>query len=418
VRDHRGRTPLLGLLTANAISIAGNVLTLLAIPWFVLQTTHSATRTGITAAAETLPIVLGAAFGGPLADRVGLRLTSIGSDLASALLVASVPLLHATVGLQFWQLLILVFLRGLVSTPGEPARGSMLPDLSEAADTSLERATSMYDAVSRGARMIGATVAGVLIALLGAPNLLYLDAATFLVSALLVTALVPRSRPEPTGNRYFDDLRAGLRYVNRDRTIRAVTVLCMMTNMLDAGWGSVMLPIHSERVLHSPQAFGLLAGTMSGAALGGALAFAAWGTRLPRRVTFVVAFLFAGAPRFLALALRMPVPALVGIGALSGFAAGCLNPIMDTAILERIPAEMRARAWGVVYAGCTAAMPLGALAAGLAVARFGLAPALTAFGLLYLVVTLWPAFGTAWRGLDRAPVLMPPGDASAVVETV
>jgi MFS family permease len=396
------RKPLYGLLGANAISISGNVLTLLAIPWFVLQTTHSATRTGITAGAETLPIILSAALSGTIADRLGLRVTSIASDLTSAVTVAAVPLLHATVGLEFWQLLVLVFLRGLFTTPGETARGALLPDLVEPAGTTLERAMSWYDAVARGARMVGAPVAGVLIALIGAPNLLLVDAATFLLSALLVSALVPRPpRVDKERGRYLDDLRAGLRVVNGDRMIRAVTVMCMCTNMLDAGFGSVLLPVHAERVLHSPQAYGLIVGTFGGSALAGALAFGAWGGRLPRRVTFLVAFLLCGIPRYAVLAVRAPLPLILAVGAVAGFSSGALNPIMDTAILERLPAEMRARVWGVVYAGCTAAMPLGAVAAGFAVARFGLAPALWAFGLAYLFVTLWPAFGTAWSGLDR-----------------
>ncbi|MDQ1713538.1 MAG: hypothetical protein QOE45_2988 [Frankiaceae bacterium] len=405
----RDRRPLLGLLAANAVSISGNVLTVLAIPWFVLQTTHSPTRTGITAAVSTLPIVLSAAFSGTVADRIGLRLTSIASDLISAAIVLTVPLLHATVGIAFWQLLALVFLRGFFATPGETARGALLPDLVEPAGTTLERAMSGYDAVSRGARMVGAPLAGVLIALIGAPNLLFVDAATFVVSALIVVWSVPRP-PRVRRERapYFEDLRAGLRYLNRDPTIRAVTVMCMMTNMLDAGFGAVLLPVHAERVLRSPQAFGLIVGTYGASALAGALAYGAWGARLPRRRTFLIAFVLCGIPRFALLALHAPLLVIIVVGAGSGFASGSLNPIMDTALLERIPTEMRARVWGVVYAGCTAAMPLGALLAGIGVARLGLAPALWTFGGAYLAVTLWPLFGTAWDGLERTPALPEP----------
>jgi MFS family permease len=397
------RRPLLGLLGANAISVSGNVLTLLAIPWFVLQTTHSPARTGVTAAMETLPIVLSAAFSGTVADRVGLRLTSIGSDVCSAVIVAAVPLLHATVGLPFWQLLALVFLRGLCATPGETARSALLPDLAEHAGTTLERAMSGYDAVFRGARMVAAPLAGVLIALIGAPNLLVVDAATFAVSATVVALLVPRPpRTERAGTNYLHDLRAGLRCVAADPLIRAVTVMCMMTNMLDAGYGAVLLPVHAERVLHSPQAYGLIIGTSGGCALAGALAFGAWGGRLPRRRTFLVAFVLCGLPRYAMLALAAPLPAILGVGAVSGFASGALNPIMDTALLQRIPAAMRARVWGVVVAGCSAAMPLGALVGGLAVQGTRLRTALWLFGGAYLAVTSWPLFGTAWDGLEPA----------------
>jgi MFS family permease len=404
----RDRRPLLGLLAANAVSITGNVLTLLAIPWFVLQTTGSATRTGIAAAVSTLPVIVSAAFSGTLADRVGLRVTSIGSDLVSAAVVVSVPLLHATVGIAFWQLLALVFLRSFFATPGETARAALLPDLVERAGTTLERATSGYDAVSRGARMVGAPVAGVLIAALGAPNLLLLDAATFLLSASLVALLVPRPpRVERARGDYLADLRAGLAYLRAEGTVRSIVLICMVTNMLDAGFGAVFLPVHSKTVLGSPRAFGVIVGVSGGMALAGALLYGAVGARLPRRRTFVLSYVVCGIPRFVALALRAPLPALVGVSAVSGMASGPLNPLMDTVLYERVPVEMRARVWGVVYAGCTAAMPLGAVTAGLLVARVGLVPALWAFGLVYLAVTTWPAFGHEWAGLAAARVPEP-----------
>lgn len=409
----RRRAPLFALLGANVISLSGNVLTLLAIPWFVLQTTNSPTRTGITAAMETLPIILSAALSGTVADRVGLRLTSIASDLVSAATVAAVPILYATVGVQFWQLLALVFLRGLCATPGETARTAVLPELIEPAGMTLERAMSGYDAAARGARMLGAPIAGVLIAVVGAPNLLVIDAVTFLVSALLVGWFVPRPHVAARERApYLADLRAGLGYLARDPLVRSITVLCMCTNMLDAGYGAVLLPVHARGVLHSPQAFGAIVGVGGGAGLAGALAFGAWGGRLPRRRTFLVAYVLCGLPRFATLALHWPLPAILSVSLVSGFAAGSLNPIMDTALLAKTPADMRARVWGVVYAGCAAAMPLGGVLAGLAVAQVGLSHALWAFGLAYLAVTSWPAFGAQWDGLE--PVT-PPAEAYATM---
>lgn len=403
------KRPLFGLLAANAISITGNVLTVLAIPWFVLQTTGSATRTGIAAGASTLPIIFSGVFSGTVADRVGHRLTSIGSDLVSAGIVGLVPLLHATVGIEYWQLLVLVFLRSFFATPGETARGALMPDLAELSGTSLERATSGYDAVSRAARMVGAPLGGVLIALMGAPNLLILDAATFLLSALVVTRFVPGRPREPRERTpYFADLRAGMTYVRRDVLVRNVVILCMLTNMLDAGFGAVFLPIYSERVLESSLAFGIIAGVGGGGSVLGALMYGAWGERLPRRQTFVVAYVLCGIPRFAVLAMGAPLAVIVAVQAVSGFAAGSLNPIMDTSMYERLPVDMRARVYGVVFAGCTAAMPIGAVAAGSLVGPVGLTTALWVFGVAYLLVTLWPISRRHWSGLDRTPIAIDP----------
>ena len=123
----RDRGPLFALFAANAVSMTGNVAALIAIPWFVLETTGSAAKTGVTAFAALLPVVLSGLFGGALVDRLGYRRASILSDLASSGAVAAIPLLHSTIGLEFWQLLVLVFLGGLLDAPGSSARTALLP---------------------------------------------------------------------------------------------------------------------------------------------------------------------------------------------------------------------------------------------------------------------------------------------------
>ena len=70
-KDSPDRLPIIALFTANAISMVGNMLTMIAIPWFVLQTTGSAMQTGITGFFSILPVVLAGLFGGALVDRIG-----------------------------------------------------------------------------------------------------------------------------------------------------------------------------------------------------------------------------------------------------------------------------------------------------------------------------------------------------------
>lgn len=85
-----------GLIAAQAISMIGSRMSMLALPWFVLATTGSAAKTGLVAFAEMAPYVLASALGGPLLDRIGHRRASIAADVLSAAAVASIPLLHAT----------------------------------------------------------------------------------------------------------------------------------------------------------------------------------------------------------------------------------------------------------------------------------------------------------------------------------
>ena len=191
------------LLAANSVSQVGNVLSFMAIPWFVLQVTGSPARAGITVATGALPVIAGGIFGGALVDRLGARRMSILADLASSMAVALVPLLYATVGLAFWQLLVLVFLGALLDSPGITARRSIYPDLAHDAGVSLERANALYQVVIRSAGLVGPPLAGVLIVALGASNLLWLNAASFVVSAGIVAVAVRDRRPLQPAVRYL-----------------------------------------------------------------------------------------------------------------------------------------------------------------------------------------------------------------------
>lgn len=116
--------PLFALFSANIISYVGDYLMLIAIPWFVLQTTGSVAKTGITAFFSTLPTIVSAFFGSALVDRLGYKYASVVSDVTSGVSVALIPLLYSTFGLAFWQLLVLVFFAGLLQAPGATARAS------------------------------------------------------------------------------------------------------------------------------------------------------------------------------------------------------------------------------------------------------------------------------------------------------
>lgn len=175
----RQRWPLAGLLAGHVVSLTGNMLTLIALPLYVLAETGSAAATGVAGFFATLPVVIGGPFGGVLVDRVGYRRASVVADAVSGVTIATVPLIDVAVGLPFWALIGLVFASGLLDTPGQTARSALLPDVAATARVPLERAVGMFEATERAARLVGAPVAGFLVALLGPLTVLAVDAATF-----------------------------------------------------------------------------------------------------------------------------------------------------------------------------------------------------------------------------------------------
>jgi MFS family permease len=399
------RLPLLSLFAANAISMVGNVCATIAIPWFVLQTTGSATQTGITGFFTILPVVLAGLLGGTLIDRLGYKRTSIISDLASGVTVTLIPLLHFTVGLQFWQLMVLVFLGALLDAPGSTARSALVPDLAALAGMPIERAASANQVVERSSRMVGAPLAGFLIAVLGTANVLWLDAASFFISAAMVALLITAAHAKPTEaaahGKYADQLLDGLRFVRRDHLILAVMVTVMITNFLDAAFGAVVLPVYVKQVFGNALDLGLIIAASGCGAVVGALVFSAVGHRLPRHLTFVAMFVLVGL-RFWIFALYLPLPLILIATIVSGVGAGPLNPIIDAVAYERIPSDMRGRVFGSATAGAWVAMPLGMLLGGILTEQFGVQPLLISIGLAYLVTTLSMAFIPALRQMNRS----------------
>lgn len=413
------RRPLVGLLVAEGVSLVGSRMTMVALPWFTLVVTESAARTGVVAFAEMLPYVLACALGGPLIDRIGARRTSIVADVGSAAAVATVPLLHLAGLLSFGTLIGLVTVAGLLRGLGDTAKRVVFPETVVAAGTPMTRATSVHDGLSRLATLLGAPLAGLLIAVLDAPLVLLLDAGTFLVGALLVALAVPKQLStvelwsvggprSPAGDGaapgrepYLVALRAGLRYLRHDRLVHGILLMLLVTNLADAAYTSVLTPVWATEVVRSSTALGLLTASFAlGAVLGNAV-FTVVAHRVPRFAVFAVGFLLAGAPRFVALAVLDRLWVIYLVSFIAGVSIAAVNPILGAVSFERIPERLRARVLGLTHAAAWAGIPLGGLLGGLAVQELRLPVACLAFAVAYLLVTLLPFVMPVWRELDR-----------------
>ena len=405
-RTNRSLTPLVGLLAAELISKAGNAITMVAVPLYVLGTTGSALATGVAGVFATVPVVIGGALGGAVIDRFGYRTSSILADLASGLTVLLIPVFALTSGLPFWLLLLLVFLSGLLDTPGDTAKTVLLPELAERGRTPIARAAGAQSAVQRSASMIGASTAGILVALAGATNSLLVNAATFAVSALLIAVCVPRNVARPLRENieapYLRELADGIRFLGKQPLLRSVVLMVMVTNAIDIAGITVIKPIFATEHSDSGSLLGFMIGCFGAGALVGSAVFAVWGHKLAGRALFTWSFFFAGVPPYVAMLLDVPIPVLLGVFALSGLAAGAINPMLSTAMYALTPLPMRARVFGAMTAGVAAAMPLGSFLAGLAISWVGFGPTVLFCAVLYAVLTLMPLFGSRWEGLDAA----------------
>lgn len=407
----RSLWPLGGVLAAMAVSLTGTRISAVALPWFVLVTTGSATRTGLVAFCEMAPYVLVKALTGPLVDRIGPRAVSWTTDLASATAAAAVPLLHALHLLSFPLLPALVAVIGAARGPGDLAKQVMVPEAAERGRVPLERATGLSGVTERLASTVGPAAGGSLVALLGPLTGLVANAGCFALGSVIIALALPRgtghaveegsSQAGEAGSGYWQRFGAGFTFLRGEPLLLTVIVMVGITNLLDAAFATVLMPVWAKASGNGPTAIGLTGSVTGAAAVAGSLIAAVAAHRLPRRAVFFTGFLLAGAPRFLILAVDAPLGAVLAVFAVSGFGSGFLNPVLGAVLFERVPRRMLGRVNALGDSLAWAGIPLGGLLAGTAVASVGLVPVLLACGTVYFLTTNLTGLRPEWRGMDR-----------------
>lgn len=395
------RAPIYALLAANAISLTGNMMSAVAIPWFVLQTTGSAAQTGLSAFASTLPIFFSGLIGGVLVDRIGAKRMSIIADLLSMVTVALIPLLYSAGVLTYPLLLALIMMSTILDTPGSTARQTLMPDLAQQAGMKLERANATYGSIWRFSILLGPPLAGVLIGIFGTANVLWIDAATFAVSAALIRLFVARAvvKPVKTETSHpITEMLEGLRFFGRERLLLALLILFAVVDLLANAVMLVVLPVYANSVYGTAESYGLMLGIFGGGTLAGTILYGARGHRWSRRGLVLLAIIGFGLPLWVLAALPPFFIALV-MSFIMGLVIGPVGPMIMTLYQERVPAELRGRVFGARAALDTLSIPFAALFTGVIVQGIGLQITLVGFAIAFLFVTAAAALTPTFKNM-------------------
>jgi predicted MFS family arabinose efflux permease len=370
-----GRRPLHAVLLAEIISTTGSHMTLLALPWLVLETTGSPARMSLVVAADVAPVVLLSVPGGVLAARLGARRTMLGSDLARAALTAAIPLLYAAGALSFPLLVGLVFLQGMFWAPYYATQGALLPHLLGDQESALTRGFALFQSSARLTYFVGPALGGVLIANLGPVNVLWVDAVSYLVACAVVALHVPplppvlgSSGPQPW---------SGIRLLLRDPFLRGWTAAHSLSQMAYQTLMIALPLLAFARYGQSPAVAGLLVSGLGAGALLGSLAALRTPSRWPPMLVGVTAWLAQALVLWL-LVVRLPVAAVMAILVLSGLANGLRVPPLRTVITRRIPQTLRVQALAAETALPFSAGLLAVVLAGPAAQAFGVSVLLAA----------------------------------------
>ena len=376
---------------ADFVSLVGNSAIGLALPWLVLLRTGDAAAAGIVAAATAVPAFVAAVAGGSLIDRFGRRTIAVAADLGSALSVALLCVVDSTLGLSLGTFILLGVLGALFDVPGMTARQTMLPEVAAATGMSLDRASSIRQALFGLSFLVGPAVAGVALALLPAAGVLVIIAGCSLAAAAL-TALLPRALNSPG-----DKPASALTHLREGFGVMASSPVALATTLVGVGSVFAISPLQAVvlpvifNADDQPLLLGLTMSSFAVGLIGGSLLYGRLAT--PRRTILVIALMssLAGLTGFTVL----PIGAILPIWAvLVGAGYGLLGPLVPVLIAERVPAETRGRVLGLQNAGYLAAFPLGALIVGFVVdgqgVQLGAAVSLGAWAICVLYALIAP----------------------------
>ncbi|MXZ67660.1 MAG: MFS transporter [Acidimicrobiia bacterium] len=353
------------LWTAYVISSLGNGLLLAALPLLATSITRNPLAiAGLTAAAG-LPWLLVGPLSGAIADRVDRRRAMAVAEFCRAAVVGLAALFVLGGGESLLFLYLVLIMIGIGETIYDPIGLVMVPSL--VGPSQLDRANSLlYGSQTLVQRFVGPPLGGWLFALaVWAP--LGIDALSFLVSALVVLTLPKTpSRPDPewTIGGFSDDVMEGLRWVWRDRALRALMLGDGALHFTGAAATSVLVLVAQDRFELGALGFGLTLGALAGGhILGSALAPTI--VKRFQRAKVCVASVAAAGGGFLLVAVS-DVALLGGLGlAVVGFAGCQLDIVSVTYRQAAVPDRIRGRVMAGVLFVCHGSVPLGAIFGGL-----------------------------------------------------
>src|SRR5262245_7075420 len=377
------------LFSGQVVSQIGDSMKKVALLWFVYELTGSAFKMAVIGLLQTIPPLVFGPLIGVYLDRMKKKPVMIWVDLIRTGLVILIPLLYAMESLTLEWLYILVFVTSIVSTIFGPALASAVPLLVPRAR--LTAANALIQSTSNIGLLIGPAVSGVAIAMIGAPNVLYLNAATFLVSALclmpirLHETLQARARIADRAT-ILQDLVVGFRFVFIQHRTVLLLMLTAALYSLGASAFVFLLPVFATQLLDaSAVELGWLWSSL-GIGMLGASAWLAWINQgdFQHRLRLISAALAVGAVAVGTLGmLQAPIMAAALIIVFGGSTA-VFTPIVWAMLQELTPAPLLGRVFTTFSTGAMASAMAGMAGFGWVTDAVGPAASLVGIGVLLL----------------------------------
>jgi MFS family permease len=403
--------------TGQSISLVGTWMTRIATSWLIYKLTGSALLLGFVGFAGQIPIFLVAPLAGVWVDRLDRRRVLVITQILAMLQSLALAVLTLSGHIGVYEIIFLSAFQGLINAFDMPARQAFLVQMVED-KKDLGNAIALNSSMVNMARMVGPSLAGVVIALLGTAYCFLIDGLSYLpvIASLLMMHLKPTLLSRAATST-FHQLREGWKYVSGSTPIRTILLLFTVVSLM--GWPfTVLMPVFAIQILKGgPHTFGFLMGAVGVGALISAYSLAMRSTvrGLIRMVPISAAMFGAGLILFglsRNIWASLLVLAICGLGMMMQMAAS--NTIIQTIVEE----NKRGRVMSYSTVALVGMAPFGALLAGTIADAIGAARTVMVSGACCLVGAFW--FSTRMKEVRKVtrPIYVDLGIAQPKVNAV
>jgi MFS family permease len=347
----------------QGLSLVGTWMQQIAISWLVYRLTHSALMLGVVGFASRIPTFLLASAAGVLVDRWNRHRTLVVTQTLSMIQALVLAVLVMTEAVTIWEIIVLTVILGVINAFDVPSRQSFVVDMIGRKED-LGNAIALNSSMVNGARLVGPSLAGILIAVVGEGLCFLINAISFLavIVSLLAMKDIPK-RPKALHAHFLRGLKEGFSYAFGFAPIRSLLLLLALVSLMGMGY-MVLMPIFAKDILHGgPNTYGFLMGATGVGALAGALFLASRKTVIGLGRLIAVASGLFGAGLVALSFSRVFWPTIV-LMAVVGFGMMVQMASTNTVIQTIVEEDKRGRVmsfYAMAFMGMT---PFGSLLAG------------------------------------------------------
>ena len=391
---------LLAQLANFAAVIAGSI-TFIAFPWGAYEISQSSAVSAMALAFTSVPVILLSPFMGSLIDKFGRRRVAGLSELAAALMVFLVPVMHGLWGMGIVAFTVLGLVKNFFSPTGQTARKSLVPDIADHAKLTLDRANTIHESVFAAGFAAGPAIASFLIAKVDVYAAFAASGVAALVSAIAVAFIrVPEKQEhdpnEEKGNAFIFAIQ-GLKTLGRIKVLGLVFSGFLLLAIIYIPTEMIVLPRYFKDI-GDPQALGFLITTMAAMSMATTVSFE-W---LHRRIGYanilriaLVGVSFAMIP----MSFLPPQWAMILFGAVLGGVWGPIAPLLNTVIQKLVAANMRGRVFALEMMMWNMAPMTSFIVVGWAIDSFTVQPVYFTLALLMMLGSVSLAFAPRLKDL-------------------